>query len=115
MKELIIIKRQKTIETQNQTMINTKEQINELKKNVNELNEFLKVNEKDGKINVKKITKIFNEYNNKIGGLIGQIDDIAVENNLKDLNTGKYLFSQFYANVANFTMNLYNYGFRDEK
>ena len=112
-KEIENLKRK--INEQNQIIVYTKEQINHLKKNVNELNEFLKLNEKDGKLDVKKITKIFNGYNDKIGGLIGDIDDYVDRYSLSALNTGKYFFTQFYSNVTNFAMNLYNYGFRDDK
>ena len=105
----------KTINSQNQTIIYTKAQINDLKKNVNELNEFLKLNEKNGKLDVKKISKIFNGYNNQIGGLINNLEGFKDESSLKDLNTGKYLFGQFLANVNNFAISLYNYGFKDEK
>ena len=105
----------KTINSQNQTIIYTKDQINDLKKNVNELNEFLKLNEKNGKLDVKKISKIFNGYNNQIGGLINNLEGFKDESSLKDLNTGKYLFGQFLANVNNFATSLYNYGFKDEK
>ena len=105
----------KTINSQNQQIIYTKEQINELKKNVNQLNEFLKLNEKDGKLDVKKVSKIFNGYNDKIGGLINNLGGFKDKSNLKDLNTGKYLFGQFFVNVNNFTNSLYNYGFKDDK
>ena len=106
-------------ETQNKTIICTKDEINKLRGSVNNLNKFLKLNEKDGKLDVKKITNVFNGYNEQISNLIGDLEEVEKEfvykNDLKALNTGKYLFGQFYANVANFTMNLYNYGFRDEK
>ena len=105
----------KTINSQNQTIIYTKDQINDLKKNVNELNEFLKLNEKNGKLDVKKISKIFNGYNDQIGGLIINLEGFKGTSSLKDLNTGKYLFGQFLANVNNFAFSLYNYGFKDEK
>ena len=105
----------KTINSQNQQIIYTKEQINELKKNVNQLNEFLKLNEKDGKLDVKKVSKIFNGYNDKIGGLINNLGGFKDKSNLKDLNRGKYLFGQFFVNVNNFTNSLYNYGFKDDK
>ena len=105
----------KTINSQNQQIIYTKEQINELKKNVNQLNEFLKLNEKDGKLDVKKISKIFNGYNIKIEGLVDNLGGFKDKSNLKDLNTGKYLFGQFFFNVNNFTNCLYNYGFKDDK
>ena len=114
-KDKEIEKLKQNINEQNQVIVYTKEQINQLKKNVNDLNEFLKLNEKDGKLDVKKITKIFNGYNDKIGGLIGDIDDYVDRYNLSALNTGKYFFTQFYSNVSNFAMNLYNYGFRDDK
>ena len=32
----------------------------------------------------------------------------------KDINTGKYLFGQFFANVSQFSIDLYNYGFKDD-
>ena len=118
-KDKEIEKLKQMCDAQNQTIICAESEINQLKKSVNELNEFLKINEKDGKINVKKITKIFNEYTDKINGLSKNFDDVITNYkdkiNSKDFNTGKYLFAQFYANVSNFAMNLYNYGFRDEK
>ena len=109
----------KIVETQHQTIIYSKEQLSDLSKGVNQLNEFLKLNEKDGKLDVKKITKVFDGYNNTINSLTNKMDKIENETkekiDLKDLNTGKYLFAQFYSNVTNFIMDLYNYGFKEDK
>ena len=52
--------------SQNQTIVSIKKQISELKKGVNQLNELLQIHEKDGKLDVKKITKVFNGYNDQI-------------------------------------------------
>ena len=102
------------IKDQSDKMIYSKDQLSALKKNVNQLNDFLKLNEKDGKLDVKKITKIFNGYNDKINDLIGTLSKIPKMED-KDLSTGKYFFGQFLTNVTSFTMSLYNYGFKDEK
>ena len=102
------------IKDQSDKMIYSKDQLSALKKNVNQLNDFLKLNEKDGKLDVKKITKIFNGYNDKINDLIGTLSKIPKTED-KDLSTGKYFFGQFLTNVTSFTMSLYNYGFKDEK
>ena len=109
----------KVVETQHQTIIYSKSQLSDLSKGVNQLNEFLKLNEKDGKLDVKKITKVFDGYNNTINNLTNKMDQIETETkekiDLKDLNTGKYLIAQFYSNVTNFIMDLYNYGFKEDK
>ena len=51
----------------------------------------------------------------KIEGLVDNLGGFKDKSNLKDLNTGKYLFGQFFFNVNNFTNCLYNYGFKDDK
>ena len=126
-KEIEILKN--TVKTQNKTITDTKAQINELKKGVNQLNEFLSLNEKDGKLDVKKITKVFNRYNDQINQLNDNLVDTEkkydnqIKNNKaflhktneKDINTGKYLFGQFFANVSQFSFDLYNYGFKEDK
>ena len=94
------------IKDQSDKMIYSKDQLSALKKNVNQLNDFLKLNEKDGKLDVKKITKIFNGYNDKINDLIGTLSKIPKTED-KDLSTGKYFFGQFLTNVTSFTMSLY--------
>ena len=125
-KEVEILK--KTVKSQNETIIDFKKQIADLKKGVNQLNEFLKINEKDGKLDVKKITKVFSGYNDQINKLSSNLSstekdyNAQIENNKafqtktneKDINTGKYLFRQFFANVSQFSIDLYNYGFKDE-
>ena len=125
-KEIEILRR--TIKNQNKTITETKSQINELKKGVNQLNEFLSLNEKDGKLDVKKITKVFNKYNDQINNLNNNLEktkndcNVVIEENTtimnktnqKDINTGKYLFGQFFANVSQFSIDLYNYGFKED-
>jgi len=125
-KEVEILK--KTVKSQNETIIDFKKQIADLKKGVNQLNEFLKINEKDGKLDVKKITKVFSGYNDQINKLSSNLSstekyyNAQIENNKafqtktneKDINTGKYLFRQFFANVSQFSIDLYNYGFKDD-
>ena len=125
-KEVEILR--KTVKNQNETIVDFKRQITELKKGVNQLNEFLKINEKDGKLDVKKITKVFNGYNDQIDNLSSNLTktekkyNTEIENNeafknktnQKDINTGKYLFAQFFSNVQQFSIDLYNYGFKDD-
>ena len=115
-KEIEILKN--TVQKQNKTIIDTKQQVNDLKKGINQLNEFLKLNEKDGKLDVRKITKVFNDYNNQINDLSTNLIktekdfDKQIKNNkdfmnkthLKDINTGKFLFGQFFANVSQFVL-----------
>ena len=83
------------------------------------MNEFLKLNEKNGKLDVKKIANVFDGYNKTINDLttnLGEIEvDVKKKIYLKDLNTGKYILGQFYSTISNFMMDLYNYGFREEK
>lgn len=88
----------------------------------------MKLNEKDGKLDVRKITKVFNDYNNQINDLSSNLIktekdyDKQIKNNkdfmdkthLKDINTGKFLFGQFFANVSQFSIDLYNYGFKED-
>ena len=126
-KEIEILK--KTVKAQNQTIVDFKGQIKELKNGVNQLNEFLKLNEKDGKLDVKKIVKVFNGYNNQINELTDSLtttennyneqvktnSSFQTKNIQKDINTGKYLFGQFVSNVSQFSFDLYNYGFKDDK
>ena len=104
-----------SLKSQDQTILYTKDQLCDLKNGVNQLNEFLKLNEKDGKLDVRKITKVFNGYNDKINDLNGKLGTVGDQVKDKDLNTGKYFFGQFLMNVSNFSMDLYNYGFRDDK
>jgi hypothetical protein len=125
-KEVEILK--KTVKNQNETIVDFKRQIAELKKGVNQLNEFLKINEKDGKLDVKKITKVFSGYNDQIDNLSSNLTktenkyNTEIENNeafknktnQKDINTGKYLIAQFFSNVQQFSIDLYNYGFKDD-
>ena len=125
-KEIEILK--KTVRSQNQTIVSFKKQITELKKGVNQLNEFLQIHEKDGKLDVKKITKVFNGYNDQIDTLSSNLAKTEKDYNKqiksnqnfqskiiqKDINTGKYLFGQFFANVQQFSIDLYNYGFKDD-
>ena len=107
------------IEVQHKTIIASKEELEKLKGNVNQLNEFLKLNEKNGKLDVKKIANVFDGYNKTINDLttnLGEIEvDVKKKIYLKDLNTGKYILGQFYSTISNFMMDLYNYGFREEK
>ena len=125
-KEIEILK--KTVRSQNLTIVSFKKQIAELKKGVNQLNEFLQIHEKDGKLDVKKITKVFNGYNDQIDSLSTNLakteknyqSQIQSNKNFqskivqKDINTGKYLLGQFFANVSQFSIDLYNYGFKDD-
>ena len=125
-KEIEILK--KTVKAQNQTIVDFKGQIKELKNGVNQLNEFLKLNEKDGKLDVKKIVKVFNGYNSQINELTDNLtitennyneqvktnSSFQTKTNQKDINTGKYLFGQFVANVSQFSIDLYNYGFKED-
>ena len=125
-KEIEILK--KTVKAQNQTIVDFKGQIKELKNGVNQLNEFLKLNEKDGKLDVKKIVKVFNGYNNQINELTDNLtttennyneqvktnSSFQTKTNQKDINTGKYLFGQFVSNVSQFSFDLYNYGFKED-
>ena len=107
------------VEVQHKTIIASREELEKLKENVNQLNEFLKLNEKNGKLDVKKIANVFDGYNKTINDLtknLGKIEeDTKVKVYSKDLNTGKFLLGQFYSTISNFMMDLYNYGFRDEK
>jgi hypothetical protein len=122
-KETEILK--KTVEVQNKTINGFKLQISEMQKGVNQLNNFLELNQEKGKLDVKKITKIFNGYTDKINGLTINLNDIEKKSddeikkfkekiNQKDINTGKYLFGQFFSYVSEFSNNLYNYGFKDD-
>ena len=122
-KEIEILKN--TVKTQNKTIVDTMSQLEGLKNGVNQLNEFLSLNEKDGKLDVKKITKVFNQYNEKINDVNtklnkskkdyeAQIETKIASQHQKDINTGKYLFGQFFANVSQFSIDLYNYGFKDD-
>lgn len=111
----------RTIKNQGDTINETNRKMSELKKGVNQLNEFLKLNQKDGKLDVKKITKVFDGYNNQIDKLsidlksqIEKIRDINDDYNLKDLNTGKFLIGQYYATVAQFSSDLYNFGLKGD-
>jgi len=111
----------RTIKNQGDTINETNRKMAELKKGVNQLNEFLKLNQKDGKLDVKKITKVFDGYNNQIDRLsidlksqIEKIRDINDDYNLKDLNTGKFLIGQYYATVAQFSNDLYNFGLKED-
>ena len=107
------------IEVQHKTIIASRGELEKLKENVNQLNEFLKLNEKNGKLDVKKIANVFDGYNQTINNLttnLGKIEeDTKIKVYSKDLNTGKFLLGQFYSTISNFMMDLYNYGFRDEK
>ena len=125
-KEISVLRR--TVENQNNTIIETNKQINDLKKGINQLNEFLKLNEKGGKLDVKKITKVFSDYNDKVNDLSSNLkktendyktqvldnEEFQQKNNQKDINTGKFLFGQYYANVAQFSNDLYNYALKDD-
>ena len=111
----------RTIKNQGDTINETNRKMSELKKGVNQLNEFLKLNQKDGKLDVKKITKVFDGYNDQIDKLsidlksqIEKIRDINDDYNLKDLNTGKFLIGQYYATVAQFSSDLYNFGLKGD-
>ena len=115
----------KTVEVQNKTINGFKLQISEMQKGVNQLNQFLELNQEKGKLDVKKITTIFNGYTNKINGLTENLENIEKKSdneikifkakiNQKDINTGKYLFGQFYSYVSEFSNHLYNYGFKDD-
>ena len=111
----------RTIKNQGDTINETNRKMSELKKGVNQLNEFLKLNQKDGKLDVKKITKVFDGYNDQIDRLsidlksqIEKIRDINDDYNLKDLNTGKFLIGQYYATVAQFSSDLYNFGLKGD-
>ena len=111
----------RTIKNQGDTINETNRKMAELKKGVNQLNEFLKLNQKDGKLDVKKITKVFDGYNNQIDKLsidlksqIEKIRDINDDYNLKDINTGKFLIGQYYATVAQFASDLYNFGLKGD-
>ena len=81
----------------------------------------MKLNEKDGKLDVKKITKVFSDYNNQINDLNINLENAQTDfgnlekfQNLKDINTGKFLFGQFFSNVFQFSTDLYNYDFKDD-
>ena len=111
----------RTIKNQGDTINETNRKMSELKKGVNQLNEFLKLNQKDGKLDVKKITKVFDGYNDQIDRLsldlksqIEKVRDINDDYNLKDLNTGKFLIGQYYATVAQFSNDLYNFGLKED-
>ena len=107
------------IEVQHKTIIASRGELEKLKENVNQLNEFLKLNEKNGKLDVKKIANVFDGYNQTINNCITNLGKIEEDTKIKvyskDLNTGKFLLGQFYSTISNFMMDLYNYGFRDEK
>ena len=111
----------RTIKNQGDTINETNKKMSELKRGVNQLNEFLKLNQKDGKLDVKKITKVFDGYNDQIDTLsinlksqIEKLKDINEDYNLKDLNTGKFLIGQYFATVAQFSNDLYNFGLKED-
>ncbi len=119
-KEIETLKR--TVNNQNKTIVDAKDKINDLKKGINQLNQFLKLNEKDGKLDVKKITKVFSDYNDQISDLNinfenaqNDFEKLEKTQNLKDINTGKFLFGQYFSNVFQFSNDLYNYGFKEDK
>ena len=118
------------VEGQNKTISDFKTKITELKKGVNGLNEFLKSNEKSGKIDVKKISKIFSGYNEQINTINAKLDEVENSDNTKttelldklkkmlgimkdkDLNP-RFLIGQFFTNVSNFSFDLYSYGLKE--
>ena len=115
-----IQKLQKKIESQNVIMENTKNEIDSMKNSISKLNSLLRIDNTDSVLDVIKIQDMFKIYQEQVGKLSDKLENseyIFLEDkklrakklDLKDINTSRFLFREYFVNLTKFSKDMINY------
>ena len=121
-----IQKLQKKIESQNVIMENTKNEIDSMKNSISKLNSLLRIDNTDSVLDVIKIQDMFKIYQEQVGKLSDKLENseyIFLEDkklrakklDLKDINTSRFLFREYFVNLTKFSKDIINYCTQSDK
>ena len=111
---------QKKIESQNVLMENTKKEIDSMRNSISKLNSLLKINNSDSILDVIKIQDMFKIYQEQVSKLSDKLENSefsileekklkARKLDLKDINTSRFLFKEYFVNLTKFSKDLISY------
>ncbi len=110
----------KKIEDQNVIMENTKKEIDLMKNSISKLNSLLKIDNSDSVLDVIKIQDMFKIYQEQVGKLSDKLENSeftfiedkknrARKLDLKDINTSRFVFKEYFVNLTKFSKDLISY------
>ena len=111
---------QKKIESQNVLMENTKKEIDSMRNSISKLNSLLKINNSDSILDVIKIQDMVKIYQEQVSKLSDKLENSefsileekklkARKLDLKDINTSRFLFKEYFVNLTKFSKDLISY------
>ena len=110
----------KKIEDQNVIMENTKKEIDSMKNSISKLNSLLKIDNSDSVLDVIKIQDMFKIYQEQVSKLSDKLENSeflfledkknkARKLDLKDINTSRFVFKEYFVNLTKFSKDLISY------
>ena len=101
-------------------MENTKKEIDLMKNSISKLNSLLKIDNSDSVLDVIKIQDMFKIYQEQVGKLSDKLENSeftfiedkknrARKLDLKDINTSRFVFKEYFVNLTKFSKDLISY------